>query len=73
MHWRLLLASKFYKIIPQQLLNSYHPFLAHLFSIQNPDNKKLLKEIINDSDPVLVRWALGQIDNFTPVEPQIGY
>ena|ERR1700712_2578614 len=45
------------KIIPVRMLKSLS-FLKRYFSLEKKENKKILNEVIKDSDPVFIRWAM---------------
>jgi len=56
-------------LIPNQLIKPPKPLLGFLFGAKN---KQLLKQIINDTEPEFIRWALNAIINWsneeTPIE-----
>lgn len=56
-------------LIPNQLIKPPKPLLGFLFGAKN---KRLLKQIINDTEPEFIRWALNTIINWsnqeTPIE-----
>ena len=55
--------TKLYKFIPSVLLKP-PMFLAYwLFGVNQPANKKLLKEIIADTDPTFLKWSIDKILN----------
>ena len=57
------------KLIPNQLIKPPKPLMGFLFGAKN---KQLLKQIINDTKPEFIRWALNAIINWsnkeTPIE-----
>ena len=56
-------------LIPNQLIKPPKPLLSFLFGAKN---KQLLKQIINDTEPEFIRWALNAIIYWsnakTPIE-----
>lgn len=50
------------KIIPDSLIKPPNQLLGFLFGAQN---KGLLKQIINDTNPEFIRWALNSIINWS--------
>lgn len=61
--------SQILKLIPNQLIKPPKPLLSFLFGARN---KHLLKQIIKDTKPEFIRWALNAIINWsnekTPIE-----
>jgi pimeloyl-ACP methyl ester carboxylesterase len=60
--FKLLQKGKLLNLMPAKLfkyLNSF--FASYYFSIEGPYEKKLLKEIIKDIDPVFMKWAISEI------------
>jgi len=54
-------------LIPNKLIKPPKPILGFLFGAQN---KQLLKEIIDDTEPQFIRWALNSIINWSnEIEP----
>ncbi|MFT6500121.1 MAG: pimeloyl-ACP methyl ester carboxylesterase [Crocinitomicaceae bacterium] len=53
-----------HKIIPMSLL-SYPNFISYfLFGITNNENKQVFKDILHDTDPVHLKWAINAIVNW---------
>ena len=62
---------KLHKLIPRFLMNRGSLFANHFFGVKSKEDKKLLNNILRDSDISLIRWALGAIvcwKNDTPSE-----
>lgn len=60
--------TKILNLIPNSLLKSPKPLLRFLFGAQN---KKLLEQIIYDTKPSFIRWALNSIVNWSNNENKI--
>lgn len=52
---------RIYQIVPKKLLNYPNFMLYYIFSVKNQGDKELLREIVSDTDPDFLRWALGAI------------
>lgn len=52
---------KFHHLIPNSILNEPNAVLHALFSVTGPWEKELLDQIIRDTDPKFLRWALDRI------------
>ena len=59
--YRLVGFLKIIYLIPSLLLNKIYPFAYWLFGAGSYEEKKLLKEIIHDTDPHFLKWALTKI------------
>ena len=59
-YFRILSSFRFNKIIPISLIKSL-VILRWLFSTENEEDKLILKQVIKDSDPGFIRWALEAI------------
>lgn len=59
---RLKLAyhARLHKLVPVNFLKSVS-FIKRLFTSERPEDKKVLQQIIKDSDPDFIRWAVGAI------------
>lgn len=56
------------KVIPVSLLKSTN-FIAHwLFGTESTSDRVLLKQILADTDPVFIKWALYQILHWKNIE-----
>jgi pimeloyl-ACP methyl ester carboxylesterase len=54
---------KLYKIIPVSFAKSV-AVMKRLFTTETRDDKATLKQIIRESDPAFIRWAMGAILNW---------
>lgn len=52
---------KIQKIIPAKLFNKPNKVLFDLFSASNDEERKLLTEILTDSDPLFMKWAMNAL------------
>ncbi len=58
---RLARATGLYRLVPPSLLQKL-PFLAGwAFGVKTKSEYALLRQIIADTDPLLARWAIGQL------------
>ena len=57
----LFLKLKLYKIIPGYFLKRPNFIVHNLFGTSSKKDKKILAEILRDSDPHFFRWAMGNI------------
>lgn len=53
------------KIIPTQLLKKTNFITHYFFGTKTKEDRKTLKEIIDDTDPKFLKWALHKILNWT--------
>jgi pimeloyl-ACP methyl ester carboxylesterase len=63
-HSKLFGALKLNQLIPATLLNEANDGLYWAFSIEKEDEKKLLKAIIEDSDPNFLKWGINEVLNW---------
>jgi pimeloyl-ACP methyl ester carboxylesterase len=62
--FRLLGKSKLDKLMPSMALNKVYPF-AHMFTgLKTREDKELWADIIRDSDPYFLKWAIHEILNW---------
>ncbi|MEJ7625737.1 MAG: alpha/beta hydrolase [Ferruginibacter sp.] len=59
-HFKLAYALKLHRLLPMQVLKSAS-ILKRLFTLEDPDDKVILRQVIRDSDPNFIRWAIGAI------------
>lgn len=52
---------RIYQLVPKKMLNRPNYMFYYLFSVKNQEDKRLLREIVMDTDPDFLRWALGAI------------
>ncbi|WP_293915864.1 MULTISPECIES: alpha/beta hydrolase [unclassified Sphingobacterium] len=71
--YRLLGRLKLHKIFPPSLFKSYNPVLGWLFGIHTAEDKQLLKEILKDTDPLFMTWAINEILNWKNLQEPTNY
>ncbi len=59
--YRLLGMSGLIKLVPKFALNKVYPFTYWFFGVSDPSDKKLLKQIVSDTSPGFLKWALNEI------------
>lgn len=55
---------KLNKLVPETLFNKVNDGLYWYFSVEEKSEKKLLKTIIEESDPAFIKWGIDQILNW---------
>jgi pimeloyl-ACP methyl ester carboxylesterase len=60
-YYRLMGALRLHELIPVPLLKRFHFVAPILFGANNKADKMLLKEVILETEPHFLRWALGQL------------
>ena len=65
--WYYRMAGKFnlHKLLPTKLMKTPNVLSYWLFGIENSDDKKLLKEILNDTYSTFLKWAINAIATLT--------
>jgi hypothetical protein len=56
-----LAKTRFYRIIPSRFLLRPNKFVFRLFGANEPMKKKMLTNILEDTDPIFFRWAVKQL------------
>lgn len=56
------------KIVPVKLLKNTNLLTYYFFGTKTKDNRATLKEIIQDTDPIFLKWALHKILNWSNTE-----
>lgn len=70
-YYRLLGKLKLNRLIPSSLFKMHHVFMDWIFGINLKSDKKLLKNILKDTDPFFLSWAIDKILNWNnTVYPQ---
>lgn len=64
---------KLHKLIPVNLARKAHRILRWAFWVYDPEHKKLLEKIAEETDPVLIRWSLNQVVNWKGEESKNTY
>ena len=66
--FRLLERTKLYKIIPHRFFRTPNRFTHYLFGASRLEEKKILDNIIKNTDVKFLKWAFGAIVNWVPKE-----
>ncbi len=59
-HFKLAYYLRLHKLLPGQVFKSAS-LLKRLFTSETAADKQLIAQVIRDSDPVFIKWALGAI------------
>jgi len=59
-HFKIAYALNLHRLIPMKLIKSV-TILKRLFTAEDPADKIILRQVIRDSDPIFIRWAMGAI------------
>jgi hypothetical protein len=62
---RLVRFIPLYKLMPSQLMKNPNQIFFRLFGIKTKDEKKLLREILKDTDPIILNWSIDAITNWS--------
>ena len=66
--------TKFNRIVPSFLLNRFYSFTGLFFGIKPQQEKMLLKQIIHDTPPQFLKWAINEIINWeNEIKPENVY
>lgn len=71
--YRLLGKLRLDKLIPTKLLKNSNAISNWFFSITNEDDKRLLKQILKDTDTEFLSWATNEILNWQNIEEPKNY
>lgn len=63
-YYRIAGKLKLYKPIPGSLLKTYNFIISFFFGITNEREKDLLKNILNDTNSIFLKWAISKITNW---------
>ncbi|WP_041948361.1 alpha/beta hydrolase [Turneriella parva] len=58
------LAKFVLRMMPNRLLNKPNFLINHMFSVQTNDGQKTLGDIIRDTDPTFIRWAIAYLQQW---------
>tara|TARA_B100000809_G_scaffold234479_1_gene251928 strand:+ start:239 stop:877 length:639 start_codon:yes stop_codon:yes gene_type:complete len=59
--FRIIGSLGIHKLIPSSLMSPPIGLAYWFFGIKKPENKKLLKEILDDTDKDFLKWAIGRL------------
>lgn len=62
--YKIIGALKLNRIIPKVLLKQHNMIVDYFFGISAREDKRMLKEILRDTDPHFLAWAINQILNW---------
>ncbi len=62
--YTILGALQFHRFIPAPMLMRANRFSYYLFGVNEPEDKLLLKQILADTSPVFLKWAINCILNW---------
>lgn len=71
-YYRILAPFRLEKVIPVKWLTNAS-IIKRLFTTETAADKQLLRQIITDTDPYFIRWALGAIQTWTTTDPPAQY
>ena len=63
-YFRLAGKLKLHKLFPVKKHKTDNFSLTHLFGISSEEDKQLLLQILNDSDPIFIEWAIDKVVNW---------
>lgn len=63
-YYRWLGALKLHRIVPSRFMKQSNFFSFWLFGIKSKEDKQLLTEILKDTDPRFLKWAINAIVNW---------
>lgn len=59
--FKFLNAIRLNKVVPSHALNKIYPLTDWMFGASSAEEKKLLREIMKDSSPEFLKWAVNEI------------
>ncbi len=62
--YRSLIARWLLKLAPGKMLTTPNAMLNFLFSVETEDGRKTLHDVIRDSDPAFIRWAVAYLQQW---------
>lgn len=58
--FRLAKKLRLYRLVPVSMLKSAS-MIKRVFALEEPGDKKILRQVVKDSDPAFIRWAIEAI------------
>ncbi|MBL1411447.1 alpha/beta fold hydrolase [Sphingobacterium faecale] len=58
---RIFGSLNLHRLVPERILKHHSRFSDYLFGISSPEESLMLKQILADTDPVFLKWAMDQI------------
>jgi len=59
--YRLAGLMRIYKLVPSFIFNKYNLLISYMFGVRSISSKKLLKNIICDTNVSFAKWSLGNL------------
>lgn len=50
-----------HRLVPESILKHHNRFIDYLFGISSKEQSLMLKQILSDTDPIFMKWAIDQI------------
>jgi pimeloyl-ACP methyl ester carboxylesterase len=66
--YKMVSVLRLNKLMPPSLLNKVFPFTHWYFGTKTKEEKILLKQIIHDTSPLFLKWAINEILHWKNVE-----
>jgi hypothetical protein len=66
--YKMVSVLRLNKLMPSSLLNKVFPFTHWYFGTKTKEEKILLKQIIHDTSPLFLKWAINEILHWKNVE-----
>jgi len=63
-YYRWLGILKVHQLLPARIMKRANLFSYWLFGIKTNEDKEILTEILNDTDPLFLKWAINEIVNW---------
>ena len=63
-HYKIIGLFGLNKLVPAFTMNKVYPFTYWFFGVAEPTIKNLLKEVIKDTSPTFLKWAINEIFNW---------
>lgn len=58
---RIFGSLNLHRLIPKRFLKHHNRFIDYLFGVSSNEQRFMLKQILADTDPVFLKWAIDQI------------
>lgn len=71
--FRMAAKSDLFRVVPNRMLFPPSSSLPWLFGVTQEENKQLINQIVDETDPSFLRWALHQIALFQPTALHFEY
>lgn len=73
-HFRLMRWIRIDKAIPEDknAISKTHGITEKMFGVQNEKEKKILRAVLDDIDPIFIKWAIGAMMGWNQKVPEVG-